>query len=1259
MSEGPPFPKDDQIQEGKQGGHQVEPFDPDKAIADAEAETADVAEGTPTESTHETHIPVERVTERPPTLTQKPFEELGSFKHLFKSEPAEGATPTQKATNQEKKLDEPVVSDDVKPGPERKESKRPVDGMRVVPKKASVSQPPTQGSRGGYAREQKELGKAVGEVLDIEIERAALERLRALPNWDKYRFTGELTEDGYLVEKSDEQGVVKKPEVRPSKVVYIPEEKTETVENSNTIGQDIVEHSSTPTQTETFETPPVPEGVAVEPGVGDTEGETSASPQEDSKSEEVQLVIPVEAPVEPPENIEPATVSVLEEKTQAAQVFEEKNEEVLGTPQSRWDGFIQVYEGKFDQQGNKLPGQGSSEEFNMVSALKKSETPDKAPEKDKEEKTNTEPAEAHSATEAHKIVRDEYRVHRKALLEAEKEWMDAVTEYERRRHESGMLGKHIFDFTHSKEQVDKALEKYNGLLDKTRAMREERTQAFLDKLQVKGGTGEPERMKGEKRIVALHEALLYSHVDQKAAFVERMRVGEGLKKESTNRFLNFAKQKGRAYAALPMHKKILYGTALSAGVGLVLGASGVVAGMGAAGGAALYGGRRLVGGTLGMGAAIGTKLGFNKFAEKRAAEEQKELRDGFSERNLSDALQEGVSIRKKERHTKNVGNVAAVTAAVAVGVGSSQAATEIYHSDAVQNSAVGKALTDFDAKAVDAGKAFKGWYEGMKGKIGGALDSAEQNMPSTQEVPSVHTVEPGDNVWDILQEKLKAKGVFEGMNERQRTHIIDALKDEVEALSPEKLKAMGIESGDPDLIHPGETIDLSAVLDKESISEAVAGAPGVSAEVAERAVESPVPVPESDVESQSVQPEVVPESQKPFTSQSHLDVEAQKPFTSESHLFSKGVEVGVAQQTVDTIDTPETLADVMPTDDGPRMKDFAGAKNIEQIGKDFPDYHGEKSLSSFNGVWEELKGQGKIDRHLLGRYPHLKSGWGPLSHVPVRDLYDNVQGVKYNIDGTAIELTPQAEGELRSFVELTRELPGGDMLEYCVENNKSVGDYLNAVAMREGLTTPEPTATLAATDPAQHVQDIPPEQSVQETTHQPSRGATRQQPERVKVDRPRYTKPLIGVGGAYQVGDPESGFSVKVGGGARLGGGVPIDYARIHLNDPIDPEVIGEYKAKYESGRFLEKNPQAATEWETKTAGELLESDPAYKKAWQAERRHIIDEAYRGRPVDLEPRDELKLQNMSGEDALKQLMDEEVTLRDNKKYRVTIRRRVL
>lgn len=120
------------------------------------------------------------------------------------------------------------------------------------------------------------------------------------------------------------------------------------------------------------------------------------------------------------------------------------------------------------------------------------------------------------------------------------------------------------------------------------------------------------------------------------------------------------------------------------------------------------------------------------------------------------------------------------------------------------------------------------------------------NMPSG--IPSIEvTVKSGDNLWNLITEKMDAQGLTATLTADQKTYFIDSLKDKFAAMSPDELKAIGIGSGNIDMIRAGETIDLTKVLgDTQFVPSALHNAEmfnGNLAPAGEHVIEQVTPAP--------------------------------------------------------------------------------------------------------------------------------------------------------------------------------------------------------------------------------------------------------------------------------------------------------------------------------------------------------------------------------------------------------------------------------
>lgn len=96
----------------------------------------------------------------------------------------------------------------------------------------------------------------------------------------------------------------------------------------------------------------------------------------------------------------------------------------------------------------------------------------------------------------------------------------------------------------------------------------------------------------------------------------------------------------------------------------------------------------------------------------------------------------------------------------------------------------------------------------------------------------IHEVKSGDNLWDIIKEKIGGQMQEHKLEAGQRTYSIDELKDRFARMSPEELKGIGISSGDINDLKPGDKIDLTKILGGEAgsqnINHAILGAEHLS-----------------------------------------------------------------------------------------------------------------------------------------------------------------------------------------------------------------------------------------------------------------------------------------------------------------------------------------------------------------------------------------------------------------------------------------------
>lgn len=98
----------------------------------------------------------------------------------------------------------------------------------------------------------------------------------------------------------------------------------------------------------------------------------------------------------------------------------------------------------------------------------------------------------------------------------------------------------------------------------------------------------------------------------------------------------------------------------------------------------------------------------------------------------------------------------------------------------------------------------------------------EGQIPAdTSEVTAniTHVVTPGENTWKIIESNLDSQDTMAGLGEGARTHMVDALKDQFDNMSPESLKGLGFSSGDANLLYVGNSLDMSSVMTPEMITK--------------------------------------------------------------------------------------------------------------------------------------------------------------------------------------------------------------------------------------------------------------------------------------------------------------------------------------------------------------------------------------------------------------------------------------------------------
>jgi len=458
-------------------------------------------------------------------------------------------------------------------------------------------------------------------------------------------------------------------------------------------------------------------------------------------------------------------------------------------------------------------------------------------------------------------------------------------------------------------------------------------------------------------------------------------------------------------------------------------------------------------------------------------------------------------------------------------------------------------------------------------------DAPDRPIDTALESPGgiVVEIKAGDNLWNRIAEKLeqgdliKSKAEIDALKTAggdwetalaHRNRLINELKDHFAVMSQDQLKAIGFRPGPDgtvsiDRIYPGNKLDLTGVLgDYETFTDAVSDADKITFGI-EPSSESLVPA--------GAAPEVAPDGAA----------------TAPDALRLRAADFG----------------------DYPAAERVT--KNLEELAEKYadtyPDYRGVKTLGAFKSVWHEMAEQGNVSKHMLGRYPHLQSSWGPLSHVTVKDLYDASEGVSYSIDGTPMQLLPETEMELRNLIEHTRSLPGADELyEAAKKNGSSTGMYMSELAEKlDQQQTPAPdviapesaagtgsvkgaAAPESGAAPQEHPQAARPRATIPEKTPGPRPG--------VYERRAGAFKGTVGVGGEQPIDDG------SVVGGMKLDyefGGYA--YKEVVLGRaPEDPRLVG-WAERDIANKFLKHH----SDWVSYegTAAELFNADPEYARA--------------------------------------------------------------
>jgi hypothetical protein len=141
---------------------------------------------------------------------------------------------------------------------------------------------------------------------------------------------------------------------------------------------------------------------------------------------------------------------------------------------------------------------------------------------------------------------------------------------------------------------------------------------------------------------------------------------------------------------------------------------------------------------------------------------------------------------------------------------------------------------NWEAKDLTGGisKAYNNIAEKISTPASAATEGTNANIPAeVAPTPTEYIVPQGGTVWGGLTEKLNMQSSFSGLQEGQKSYVIDVLKNKLATMSEADLKAMGISSGNIDKINVGEKINFNAFLsNQELIQKATEHASSLSGE---------------------------------------------------------------------------------------------------------------------------------------------------------------------------------------------------------------------------------------------------------------------------------------------------------------------------------------------------------------------------------------------------------------------------------------------
>lgn len=113
-----------------------------------------------------------------------------------------------------------------------------------------------------------------------------------------------------------------------------------------------------------------------------------------------------------------------------------------------------------------------------------------------------------------------------------------------------------------------------------------------------------------------------------------------------------------------------------------------------------------------------------------------------------------------------------------------------------------------------------------------ALNTEASDIPLEVAKSTNHVVRSGENLWKIIDADLGSRNILSGVDVAPKTAVVDSLKDLFDKMTPAELKSLGFSSGDADLLHVGDALNLTKALENpELIAKSIIGAQNLSPEM--------------------------------------------------------------------------------------------------------------------------------------------------------------------------------------------------------------------------------------------------------------------------------------------------------------------------------------------------------------------------------------------------------------------------------------------